>query len=651
MAHDSFQSFRLVGRTILISIVIVVVSVMADEPLTTTDSLLNETFNATTIHTTTDSPYTVYTNFVAMDEDGNYRLFWAFTDTEITFEIRAKTHGYVGLGFSTTGGMTNADIVIGWVKDGVGYLSDRFATSHGEPSIDESQDYTLLAAKETQSQTILTFSRNFRTCDHRDLDIQESVMSIIWAYHPDDPDDPDNLVTMTGLAYHGTERRGKRNIYLLDYASLIPDVSIDDPGIKIMELRNPNISMHWHAEDTYRCEVIKLPSLGGKHHMVKYEPIIGAESESELTYIKVKQCLSYDIDDAWNGYGYDCYGDVPANLSSCYSVFISWTRGGSAFRFPVEVGFSLDDIVSGDPKFVVMETAFHHGLNSSLIDSSGIRIYYTSNLRQYDAGIMSIGAGTDQSLVIPPRANQFVIKGYCSKECTNYGLYNQSIGIFASLLDGQSLTTAIRTRHLRNGRELKIISQNVDYNIYLKDIKHLKSTIWVEPGDDLVTECTYNTAKKSRITYGGYDSHSEKCTNYLFYYPRTPLMTCKSVPEWRFAIYALAKVTKVDSSEWPYIVLLPEYYAGKTHLQILNGLRWTQELRDELEATYNTAYTNVCVRYGGPPATYGDFSFVPEVRYPLENVDVCGSGAIFAASLWKILTMTTFTLHVIKQWL
>ena len=54
----------------------------------------------------------------AVDNDGNYLLFWNFNETHITFEVHVKTHGYVGFGLSDNGNMYPADVVVGWVKDG-----------------------------------------------------------------------------------------------------------------------------------------------------------------------------------------------------------------------------------------------------------------------------------------------------------------------------------------------------------------------------------------------------------------------------------------------------------------------------------------------------------------------------------------------------
>jgi hypothetical protein len=48
------------------------------------------------------------------------------------------------------------------------------------------------------------------------------------------------------------------------------------------------------------------------------------------------------------------------------------------------------------------------------MDSSGIRFYVTSVLRQYDIGYLTFGTNTGPfSLAIPPQVENFVIDSYC----------------------------------------------------------------------------------------------------------------------------------------------------------------------------------------------------------------------------------------------
>ena len=50
-------------------------------------------------------------------------------------------------------------------------------------------------------------------------------------------------------------------------------------------------------------------------------------------------------------------------------------------------------------------------------DSSGIRFYYTSHLREYDAGIICVGERISKFAIIPPKQESWLTVGYCPKEC------------------------------------------------------------------------------------------------------------------------------------------------------------------------------------------------------------------------------------------
>ena len=54
-----------------------------------------------------------------------YVLFWKHDGVSITFEVHCRTLGYVGFGISPGGGMDEADIVIGWVREGNTYFKVR----------------------------------------------------------------------------------------------------------------------------------------------------------------------------------------------------------------------------------------------------------------------------------------------------------------------------------------------------------------------------------------------------------------------------------------------------------------------------------------------------------------------------------------------
>ena len=126
-----------------------------------------------------------------------YLLCWKvdWSDRSITFSAKVATTGWIGLGFSPTGFMPNSDVVIGWVKDGQGYLKvessclyyncrdlglqrlvivlqDRFATARAQPPIDEIQNVKLLSFSEADGMTTLEFKRNLDACEPKDRSIE-----------------------------------------------------------------------------------------------------------------------------------------------------------------------------------------------------------------------------------------------------------------------------------------------------------------------------------------------------------------------------------------------------------------------------------------------------------------------------------------------
>ena len=64
-----------------------------------------------------------YTHSLELLEDEMYTIFWKYDTTTVTFEVHAKTLGWVGFGLSQNGDMTGSDVTITWVKDGQTFFS------------------------------------------------------------------------------------------------------------------------------------------------------------------------------------------------------------------------------------------------------------------------------------------------------------------------------------------------------------------------------------------------------------------------------------------------------------------------------------------------------------------------------------------------
>ena len=165
---------------------------------------------------------------------------------------------------------------------------------------------------------------------------------------------------------------------------------------------------------------------------------------------------------------------------------------------------------------------------SDWIDSSGLRMYYTSQLRAHDAGVLEIGLEYTDKNSIPPQQSVFDVSGFCTAECTRAALPPYGITIFASQLHTHLTGTRVWTQHVRGGVELPEVNRDNHYSPHYQEIRKLKKSVTVFPGDVLINTCRYVTTNRTNMTLGGYAISDEMCVNYIHYYPKTNLEVCKS---------------------------------------------------------------------------------------------------------------------------
>ena len=46
-----------------------------------------------------------------------YQLYWSFNQTTISFAVKVRTTGWVGLGISPNGSASGSDVAVGWIDD------------------------------------------------------------------------------------------------------------------------------------------------------------------------------------------------------------------------------------------------------------------------------------------------------------------------------------------------------------------------------------------------------------------------------------------------------------------------------------------------------------------------------------------------------
>ncbi|XP_036418630.1 LOW QUALITY PROTEIN: DBH-like monooxygenase protein 1 homolog [Colossoma macropomum] len=503
----------------------------------------------------------------ALDAGGRYVVKWKFDETSITFEIEAETMGYIGFGLSPNGAMASADLVIGGVANGIPYLHDYFSDSSRVVHKDPVQSYKLLYGKENHTHTVLAFSRDLQTCDPKDRDITSGTMRVIWALHSED-------VGPSGPKYHGINR-GRKSLRFLN-----PGTSRKvPPETATVDLLNVNVPVP-DKDTTYWCQMFKMPEVQKKHHIIRIEPLIQKGHENLVHHILLYQCDS-SLNESELDMGHECFHpNMPDSFTTCETVIFAWAIGGEGFTYPVHVGMSIGTDI--DPVYVLMEVHYDNpALQTEVVDSSGLRLYYTPRLRTYDAGVIETGVWVSLYHMLPPGMQDYITEGHCTQECLQESLDSEmpsGVWVFAVLLHAHLAGRAIRTRHFREQVELPPLASDDQFDFNFQEFQPLSPERLILPGDSLITECIYNTKDRRNMTWGGLSTRDEMCLSYLLYYPRINLARCESLPEITGQLKFIG-VKQIQSplTTWPFVIKSPKRYSNLSFTEAMDKFRWTKK--------------------------------------------------------------------------
>ncbi|KAJ8009680.1 hypothetical protein DPEC_G00094020 [Dallia pectoralis] len=443
-----------------------------------------------------------------LDMDNNVSLCWGFSEVQdtITFQLTVKTTGWVGFGFSLNGEMNGADIVIGGVGSNSIYFMDYHSVEQ-IPVVDKKQDYTLLSLTEQDGQTTMMFRRSIQSCDQDDFQITNSPVKLIYAYGVSDD-----------IGYH-FNRRGVKEVNLLNY---IPRSSPLDSNYLDFVMENITVP----PQNTYyHCKVIKVPWLNGKKHIYRIEPLI---QNLDL----VHHMLLYSCPSSVNQTSdMTCY--TGENGEGCFRVVSAWAVGGEAMELPENTGIPIGG--QDHEEFYRLEIHYNNlAQDAGRIDNSGLRLYYTAELRKHDVGILTTGLVTmsNWGYAIPPNASDFHSYGLCSTSYFSNMLTEpvSDLSVFAVGLHTHLAGRKVRVGLFRNREQVDFLGLNENYSFELQQVTNLGNIKTIKPGDDIVVECTYDTINRKDITKLGLATTDEMCLAFLFYYPAISITNCWSHP-------------------------------------------------------------------------------------------------------------------------
>lgn len=164
------------------------------------------------------------------------------------------------------------------------------------------------------------------------------------------------------------------------------------------------------------------------------------------------------------------------------------------------------------------------------VDTSGLRLHYTNELRENEGGILITGVAPSTLHFIPPYQQEYKTAGYCSFGCTKSVFPKDGINVVSVMLHSHLAGRKLKLRHVRGGKELPPLAQDDHYDFNYQQSRTLSQATTILPGDGLITECSYSTVNRDKPTLGGYSTSEEMCLAFVLHYPRTELAGCYSIP-------------------------------------------------------------------------------------------------------------------------
>eukprot|EP01084_Bolivina_argentea_P213885 363148_1 len=472
-----------------------------------------------------------------LDAEGKYRLYYTplDNDQQIEIGIEVESIGWIALGISENGQMLNSDIILGWIDDNITYLQNRYTLStRTTPYFSKDISNDIISSSQINGVTRIRFIRELHPCpsspDNHEKPLESGTTRLIFAWNDNNPictDKNDAYGYSCIPEFHGINR-GNQVINLLSEKS--EEIPMP-PDTQTFNITVTNYTVP-SKDTTYFCKIIQLPEYSNTQHIIRFDPIISDGNEPIVHHILVYQCPTVNFNRSNIGKEADCdeWANMPDLVPDCrtgHAVAV-WAIGGSNYYYPEHVGYQMSGDDDNSLQYVLLEIHYdnQHEIEG-LIDNSGMRIYYTPTLRDYDAGILIIG--TYSTIFVPPKIpNTTTTFAYCIAECTNITFPDDGINIIASLLHAHSIGVGLKLRHIRNGVELEWIDFNPNYDFNFQQMLPLKHELNILPNDEFIVECYYDSSNRSFTTFGGESTREEVCGAWITYHPKIDIWTCSS---------------------------------------------------------------------------------------------------------------------------
>ncbi|XP_052061956.1 DBH-like monooxygenase protein 1 homolog [Mytilus californianus] len=225
-----------------------------------------------------------------------------------------------------------------------------------------------------------------------------------------------------------------------------------DPGVVSYTYSLPSNTPVPNTETTYICMVFDFPQ-GEDLHLIAYEPVL--DNADVMHHITLLGCMpGQTVPPEEVGIPHKC---GMAASSSCQTVLGVWSLGLAGHCLTDEAGIRI-----GQNMYTQGAIQLHWTnplLSSSLVDGSGLKLYFTPNLRPNDAGVFVTG---QSYLKIPSGHEIHHEQGECPADCTKQ-LFTGNIHVFSALNHMHYLGSEMKVELHRNGTKIADITNDPSF--------------------------------------------------------------------------------------------------------------------------------------------------------------------------------------------
>eukprot|EP01121_Diplochlamys_sp_Union-15-3_P016925 TRINITY_DN5861_c0_g1_i1.p1 TRINITY_DN5861_c0_g1~~TRINITY_DN5861_c0_g1_i1.p1 ORF type:complete len:467 (-),score=66.23 TRINITY_DN5861_c0_g1_i1:27-1427(-) len=404
--------------------------------------------------------------------------------------------------------MPGSDMVIGVITDSGPSITDRYALAFSTPFIDDCQSWTLVSGSKSAGQVFFEVSRKLDTGDTQDRVIPPGPVRILYA-----------TGASQQLSYHGATR-GATMVRFYDSTSSTKKDRTKKSEFETVQTAKflmPDVKVP-PAETTYMCASFVLPDISDGH-IIQVDPVIDVASEDAnpdfVHHMLIHIC---DVGQFWQKYITPdvCFSPLGNLGTGCNSLLYAWAVGMDSLILPPQAGFRIGNESSHGIVQIIIEIHYNNvHQRTDIVDRSGIRIHYTPTLRQYDAGVMTLGDVVVKLPDISAHTPYIEYETDCPSQCTSQ--WAHSITVFADFQHMHQIGKQMWTTHWRGDKMIGYLNR-VDF--YSFDFQqNTPMNIEIQPGDRFNIHCAYDSSSRSSVTKFGESSQDEMCMEFISYYP------------------------------------------------------------------------------------------------------------------------------------